>query len=396
MIRAGAVRIRNLNSAMANDNDVLADSLRLLKQNLQTLSGDFEQTKLLVGVPALTEEFSELQIAMSDPNLWNDKEQALEISAKYGRTKDRVDLITAIETLTDDIGVGLEILSDSPDQGVLNEVEEKIRELESLIGQLRTDSLLSGPYDLADAICEVHAGAGGTDAQDWAEMLMRMYIRWAEKRKFTVEIDEVTEGAQAGILSATFVVKGNNAYGLLANEKGVHRLVRMSPFDSAHRRHTSFAALSVIPMLENDLSVEINESELRTDTFRASGAGGQHINKTDSAVRITHLPTGIVVSCQNERSQLMNKTKAMALLKAKLAELKRQENEEHIKSIAGPNADVAWGSQIRSYVLAPYQQVKDLRTNFEVGDVNGVLNGELDKFLENYLVYRHQNHEDSL
>ena len=225
-------------------------------------------------------------------------------------------------------------------------------------------------------------------------MLMRMYLRWADRHGFKVEIDETTEGTQAGILSATFVVKGINAYGLLSNERGVHRLVRMSPFDSAHRRHTSFAALNVIPMTQNDLTVEIDESELRVDTFRASGAGGQHINKTDSAVRITHLPTNIVVSCQNERSQLMNKNKAMDLLKAKLADLKRKQNEDTLKQLTGPNADVAFGSQIRSYVLAPYQLVKDLRTNFEVGDVTAVLNGDIDEFLENYLVYRHKNNQN--
>ncbi len=376
---------------MASGNESYGDIVRNLKFELQPLKNKFEQAKLLANIPLLTENFKELQLAMSDPGLWNNKQRALEISAEFGQTKEKIDSVETVKKLMENVDVGLELLEELPDETTVVEIRESIKELSNLIGRLQADSLLSGPYDAADAICEVHAGAGGTDAQDWAEMLMRMYTRWAEKRKFKVEIDEITNGAQAGILSATFVVKGINAYGLLANEKGVHRLVRMSPFDSAHRRHTSFAALSVIPMLQGDLEVVINEAELRIDTFRASGAGGQHINKTDSAVRITHFPTNIVVSCQNERSQLMNKTKAMNLLKAKLAELKRQESEEHLKEISGPMADVAWGSQIRSYVLAPYQQVKDLRTNFEIGDVNAVLNGEIDEFLESFLVYRHQN-----
>jgi peptide chain release factor 2 len=255
--------------------------------------------------------------------------------------------------------------------------------------------LFSGEHDERDAVAEIHAGAGGTDAQDWAEMMLRMYLRWAERRGFAVEVDEVSEGGEAGILSATFIVRGRFAYGLLAAERGVHRLVRMSPFDSQHRRQTSFASLDVAPFLE-DLSdeVEIDEKELRIDTYRSSGAGGQHVNVTDSAVRITHLPTGIVTSCQNERSQHQNKAKALQILAAKLAERQRAERRKELETLSGPLSDVAWGSQIRSYVLAPYQLVKDLRSGYETGNVETVLDGDLDDFMIAFLRFRRE-HEGS-
>ena len=255
--------------------------------------------------------------------------------------------------------------------------------------------LFSGEHDERDAVAEIHAGAGGTDAQDWAEMMLRMYLRWAERRGFEVEVDEVSEGGEAGILSATFIVRGRYAYGLLAAERGVHRLVRMSPFDSQHRRQTSFASLDVAPFLE-DLSdeVEIDEKDLRIDTYRSSGAGGQHVNVTDSAVRITHLPTGIVTSCQNERSQHQNKAKALQILAAKLAERQREERRKELETLSGPLSDVAWGSQIRSYVLAPYQLVKDLRSGYETGNVEAVLDGDLDDFMIAFLRFRRE-HEGS-
>ncbi len=229
---------------------------------------------------------------------------------------------------------------------------------------------------------EIHAGAGGTDAQDWAEMLVRMYSRWAERRGFAVEVDEVTEGQEAGILSATFIVKGRYAYGWLSAERGVHRLVRISPFDSQARRQTSFASLEVTPLLDDDTEVEIDEKDLRVDTYRSSGAGGQHVNKTDSAIRLTHLPTGVVVSCQNERSQHQNRARAMQILAAKLAERARLERQAELDALSGSRSDNAWGSQIRSYVQAPYQLVKDLRTDFETGNVEAVLDGDLDGFME--------------
>jgi peptide chain release factor 2 len=259
------------------------------------------------------------------------------------------------------------------------------RELDAL--ELR--SLYSGEHDERDAVCEVHSGAGGTDAQDWAEMLLRMYLRWAERRGFSVELEEVTAGQEAGITSATFIVRGRYAYGLLVAEKGVHRLVRISPFDAQSRRHTAFASLEAVPFLEEaSEEVAIDEKDLRIDTYRSSGAGGQHVNVTDSAVRITHLPTGIVVSCQNQRSQHQNKEVAMKILAAKLAERARQERRAELDAIAGEQREVAWGSQIRSYVLQPYQMVKDLRTDHESGNVNAVLDGDLDGFMEAYLRWR--------
>jgi peptide chain release factor 2 len=270
-----------------------------------------------------------------------------------------------------------------PDASLDAELTATVSALSTSLDALELQSLFAGEHDERDAIGEIHAGAGGTDAQDWAEMLLRMYTRWAERRGFDVELDEVTEGQEAGLLSATVIVKGRFAYGLLRAERGVHRLVRMSPFDSQHRRQTSFASLEVTPFLDELANeVEIDEKDLRVDTYRASGAGGQHVNKTDSAVRITHLPTGIVVSCQNERSQHQNRARAMQILANKLAERAREERQAELDELSGERTDNAWGSQIRSYVLAPYQLVKDLRTNVETGNVDLVLDGDIDPFIE--------------
>jgi peptide chain release factor 2 len=266
---------------------------------------------------------------------------------------------------------------------MLGELAETTDSLSAAFEQMELQSLLSGPYDEADAIAEIHAGAGGTDAQDWAQMLVRMYSRWAERRGFGVELDEVTEGTEAGILSATFIVKGRFAYGWLSAERGVHRLVRISPFDSQARRQTSFASLEVTPLVEDTSNdVAIDEKDLRVDTYRSSGAGGQHVNKTDSAIRITHLPTGIVVSCQNERSQHQNRARAMQILQAKLAERAREAQRAELSALTGERGDNAWGSQIRSYVQAPYQLVKDHRSDHETGNVEAVLDGDLDAFME--------------
>ncbi|HTZ07681.1 MAG TPA: peptide chain release factor 2, partial [Acidimicrobiales bacterium] len=277
-----------------------------------------------------------------------------------------------------------DLMVEEGDDSVSGELGEAADDLARRLDDLELRSLFSGEYDERDAIAELHAGTGGTDAQDWCEMLLRMYLRWAERRGFSFEVDEVTEGQEAGLLSATFIVKGRFAYGLLSAERGVHRLVRMSPFDAQHRRQTSFASLNVIPFLGDGevADVVIDDKDLRIDTYRSSGAGGQHVNKTDSAVRITHLPTGIVVSCQNERSQHQNKARALQILAAKLAELQRAERRAELDSLTGTKADVAWGNQIRSYVLAPYQMVKDLRTDYETGNVDAVLDGDLDAFIE--------------
>ena len=270
-----------------------------------------------------------------------------------------------------------------PDRATFDELTGAVDDLQRDIAALEVQSLFSGPYDENAAIVDLHAGAGGTDAQDWTEMLLRMYSRWAERRGFSVEIDEATEGTEAGLLSATFIVTGRFAYGWLSAERGVHRLVRISPFDSQARRQTSFASLDVTPLLDDSAGeVEIDEKDLRIDTFRSSGAGGQHINKTDSAIRITHLPTGIVVSCQNERSQHQNKARALQILEAKLSERARAQRQAEMDALSGVRSDNAWGSQIRSYVQAPYQFVKDHRSDHETGNVDAVLDGDLDAFME--------------
>jgi peptide chain release factor 2 len=275
-----------------------------------------------------------------------------------------------------------ELLAEEHDRGLTTELAKSLDALEEEVERLELDSLLGGEYDANDAVASLHAGAGGTESQDWAEMLLRMYLRWAERRGFETELDELLPGEEAGIKSATFIARGRNAFGLLSAERGVHRLVRISPFDASRRRHTSFASLDVIPLLEQDEALEIDPKDLRIETFRSSSAGGQHVNVTDSAVRITHLPTGITAACQNERSQMQNRAVAMRILKARLAERARREHEERIENLRGERLDIEFGSQIRSYVLHPYQMVKDHRTDVEIGDVNRVLDGDLDRLIE--------------
>ncbi len=326
---------------------------------------------------------------MARPDLWDDADHARAVTKELGRVTADLDQLDGLRSRARrrpgaaraDRGVGGRRARPTP--SLEAELVETVDALGARLAALELQSLFSGEYDELDAVCEVHAGAGGTDAQDWTEMLLRMYQRWAERRGFSVEVDEATEGQEAGLLSATFIVHGRFAYGLLATERGVHRLVRMSPFDSQHRRQTSFASMDVTPFLEDVSSeVEIDEKDLRIDTYRSSGAGGQHVNKTDSAVRLTHLPTGIVVSCQNERSQHQNKAKALQILGAKLAERARAERRAELDALSGERVDNAWGNQIRSYVLAPYQLVKDLRTSYETGNVDAVLDGDLDAFME--------------
>ncbi len=329
-----------------------------------------------------------LSAQAQDPNLWDDQDHAREVTTELGRLTNDLELFDGLRREIDDGVVLAEfsreaLNSGEADWSLLDELSVTVKKLELEIASLETQSLLSGPYDQNDAIVELHAGAGGTDAQDWTEMLLRMYSRWAERRGFGVEIDEATEGQEAGLLSATFIVKGRFAYGWLSAERGVHRLVRISPFDSQARRQTSFASLETTPLLNDDAGeVEIDEKDLRVDTYRSSGAGGQHVNKTDSAIRITHLPSGIVVSCQNERSQHQNRARAMQILEAKLAERARAERQAEMDSLSGNRSDNAWGSQIRSYVQAPYQLVKDHRSDYETGNVDAVLDGDLDGFME--------------
>lgn len=285
----------------------------------------------------------------------------------------------------EDIGLLIEMCEDEADEGTVEEIQEELERFRSEFEELRIQTLLTGEYDKCNAIVTIHAGAGGTESCDWANMLYRMYVRWAEKKGFRVEVLDYLEGDVAGIKGVTIEVEGENAYGYLRSEKGVHRLVRISPYNAAGKRQTSFASCDVLPDIEDDIEVEINEDDLRIDTYRSSGAGGQHINKTSSAVRITHLPTGIVVQCQNERSQHMNKDKAMQMLKAKLYLLKQQEQAEKVSDIRGEIKEIGFGSQIRSYVMQPYTMVKDHRTNMEVSNVTGVLDGNLDPFINAYL-----------
>ncbi len=287
----------------------------------------------------------------------------------------------------------MELAAEAGDEASRQEAIDQLQQASKVLDGLELESLFFDEYDEADAILSVHAGAGGVDAQDWAEMLARMYQRYLEDSGFSVRVEEVTEGEEAGIKSATFTVKGDRAYGTLESERGVHRLVRISPFDANARRHTSFAGVDVVPDMGEQADVEVDEEDLRIDTYRSQGAGGQHVNTTDSAVRITHLPSGIVVQCQNERSQLQNKARAMAMLKAKLAERARLEREAHLDEIRGEQGEAAWGRQVRSYVLQPYQMVKDLRTDYEVGNVQGVLDGDLDGFVEAYLRWRRSAYE---
>ncbi len=345
---------------------------------------------------ALRVEHARLSDAMSDPNLWDDADRARRVGAQFKQVEDDITTLDTLERHLDDAATLIELGVEAGDESVEPEVVDLLAAARAGLDALELRSLFTGEYDEGDAIFEVHSGAGGVDAQDWAEMMLRMYLRWAEQRGLDAELEEVTEGNEAGINSAIMIVRGRYAYGLLSAERGVHRLVRISPFDSQARRQTSFAGVSVTPVIEDATSkVNIDEKDLRVDVYRSSGAGGQHINTTDSAVRITHLPTGIVVACQVERSQIQNRARAMDMLAAKLIERAREEREEKLASITGPQKDAAWGNQIRSYVLAPYQLVKDLRTNHETGNVDAVLDGDLDPFMEAWLRWRRASAESA-
>jgi len=323
---------------------------------------------------------------MGGEGFWEDSERAAAVSAEHARTSRRLEVFNALARDVEDLEGLTEMAAEDP--SLATEVDEQIASVEARLAELEEQRLFSGRYDAGDALVTVNAGAGGTDAQDWAEMVLRMLMRWAERRGFQVELLEVSPGEEAGIKSATFRAGGENAYGLFGAERGVHRLVRLSPFDSAHRRQTSFAGVEVAPVVEDSGEVEIDEDDLQVDTYRSSGAGGQHVNKTDSAVRITHGPTGIVVQCQNERSQSSNRATAMAMLRAKLLERQERERQQEIAREKGEAQDVNFGSQIRSYVLHPYTMVKDHRTGEEVGDVQRVLDGDLDGFVRALLLQR--------
>jgi peptide chain release factor 2 len=321
---------------------------------------------------------------MGAPGFWDDQERAASTSAAHARAQRRLETFRGLERDAADLDELAELAADDPE--LAGELDGQLASIESRLAALEEARLFSGSYDSGDAVVTVRSGAGGTDSQDWAEMLLRMYLRWAERRGFEVEIKEASEGEEAGIKSATLIAKGENAYGLFAAERGVHRLVRISPFDAQSRRHTAFARVDVAPLVDDEVSVDLDEEEVRVDTYRASGAGGQHVNKTDSAVRLTHLPTGIVVQCQNERSQTQNKATAMRMLRARLLEQEELRRAEELAAERGEQKAAEWGSQIRSYTLHPSTRVKDHRTGFEVGDANRVLDGDLDGFVREYLL----------
>jgi peptide chain release factor 2 len=323
----------------------------------------------------------ELEAAMGEPGFWDDQGRAAAISSEHARATKK---LANYEALTRDFNDAKELLE--LDGSLQDEIAEQLQPIQRELDRLRMDALFSGEYDAGDALVTIHAGEGGTDAQDWAEMLVRMYLRWAERHGFKAELVEASPGEEAGLKSAALTIAGENAYGTLKAERGVHRLVRLSPFDSAHRRQTSFAQVIVAPLVTDESEVEIADEDIRVDTYRASGAGGQHVNKTDSAVRITHLPTGIVVQCQNERSQSSNKQTAMRMLRSRLAELAEEEREAELARERGAAQNTGFGSQIRSYVLHPYQMVKDHRTDFETANTEAVLDGDLDGFIQAYLL----------
>lgn len=336
-------------------------------------------------VENLREEVKNLEKKTYEPDFWSDSESAQKVISKMKHAKSEVTLFDELITDIEDTEVLVEMVEESDDDDDYDELVKTLDNLEKRAHEFKINTLLSGEYDPMNAIISIHAGAGGTEAQDWADMLFRMYRRYAESKGYGVEILDVLKEEEAGIKSATMLIKGVNAYGYLKSEKGVHRLVRISPFDAAKKRHTSFASLDVYPELDDNVDVDINPSDLKVDTYRSSGAGGQHVNTTDSAVRITHIPTGIIVTCQSERSQIQNRDKAMKQLKAKLISLKEEENKEKIEDLQGNYSQIAWGSQIRSYVFNPYSMVKDHRTNAEMGDVHRVMDGDLDLFINEYL-----------
>ena len=353
---------------------------------IKDLRTRLDETRGYLRVDELRARRPQLETELGRPDLWDDAAAAQKLQREFAELDDDLAIYDSLAARLDDVATLHELAREEDDESQEGEIERELAGLESEFSSLELRSLFTGEYDDHDAIIDVNSGAGGVDAQDFAEMLLRMYQRWAERRGFETELESATDGTEAGISSATMLVRGRNAYGLLRSEHGVHRLVRISPFDNNARRQTSFASVKITPYLEDvDNEIEIDDKELRIDVYRSSGAGGQHVNKTDSAVRLTHLPTGIVVACQNERSQHQNKDRAMKMLKAKLLELEHRKHQERLDEITGEGASVNFGSQDRNYVLQPYQQVKDLRTGLELSNPEAVLDGELDGLMEAFL-----------
>lgn len=336
-------------------------------------------------VAGLTDRLNQINKTTEAEGFWDDHENAQKLLKEKKSVEQKIEEYDVLKKEFEDIGILIELAQDEEDQSMVPEIQKAYEDYKKKFEDIRIKTLLNGEYDGNNAIISIHAGSGGTDAQDWAEMLLRMYTRWSEQKGYKVKILDYQDATEGGIKSATLLIEGENAYGYLKNEKGVHRIVRISPFDSSGRRHTSFSSLDVIPEMDDNISVDINPEDLRIDTFRSSGAGGQHVNKTDSAIRITHIPTNIVVSCQNERSQHQNRETAMKVLMAKLTELAKQEHKANLDELKGDYSQITWGSQIRSYVFHPYSLVKDHRTNAEVGNVYAVMDGELDYFINEKL-----------
>ena len=359
--------------------------MRDFSDDLAAVRRRLDEAAVYLKVDDLRARRPQLETEASRPDLWDSPDAARKVTGELSVVVDDLETFDGLAERVDDVDTLVELGREEHDDSVAAEIESALASLQADFDELDLRSLFTGEYDDCAAICEIQSGEGGADSQDWANILLRMYLRWGDKRGFDVELDEVSAGSEAGISSATFVVTGRHAYGSLRAEHGVHRLVRISPFNSQGKRMTAFAALKVTPFLEDVPDIVIDDKELRIDTYRSSGAGGQHVNVTDSAVRITHLPTGIVTSCQNERSQHQNKDRAMAFLRSKLAEKQRVERIEQLEGIRGEQRAVGFGSQIRSYVLQPYQMVKDLRTEYETGNVDGVLDGDLDQFIEAWL-----------
>ena len=358
------------------------DNIRL---ELASMEKPIEELGTALDVTSALKKIEELEKDSLAPDFYNDAKNSQKVLRQIKELKSKVDSFDGLKRDWEDASTLVELAIMEDDDTLLEEITTGFNNLNEKLENMKLETLLSGPYDKNNAIITLHAGAGGTEAQDWCQMLYRMYQMWAEKRDYKVSVLDILDGDEAGLKGASILIEGLNAYGFAKCEKGIHRLVRISPFDAAGRRHTSFASVEVMPDIEDDIEININPDDLRIDTYRASGAGGQHVNKTSSAIRITHIPTGVVVACQNERSQFQNKDAAMKMLKAKLMELAEAEQKERIEDIKGVQKEIAWGSQIRSYVFHPYTMVKDHRTNFEVGNIGTVMDGNIDGFINDYL-----------
>ncbi|WP_344910953.1 peptide chain release factor 2 [Amphibacillus indicireducens] len=356
-----------------------------IKQELTKISNRIAEFRGSLDLEEKRTEIAELENEMTAPNFWDDQKQAQKIIDQVNAIKDLVQIFDQHVESLENLEVSYELIKDEPDEELRQELEDELAELIEALNQYELQILLSEPHDKSNAILELHPGAGGTESQDWASILLRMYTRWAEQRNFKVETLNYLAGEEAGVKSVTLLIKGHNAYGYLKAEKGVHRLVRISPFDSSGRRHTSFVSCEVTPEVDDDIDIEIKTEDIKIDTYRASGAGGQHVNTTDSAVRVTHLPTDTVVTCQSERSQIKNREQALKMLKSKLYQLEIERQQAALNEIRGEQKEIGWGSQIRSYVFHPYSMIKDHRTNLEIGNAQGVIDGEIDPFIDAYL-----------